>query len=239
MSARGVAIVIALSAERGGLHRVLATHSGPRAVRLLQSGPGPQRAAAAAREAIASGASAILSWGLACGLAPQLQAGTVVVPRTVALPGGGSLPAEPAWQRALAAALEPSFHVRDGDLLSVDDVLDSPQAKARAAAATGGIAADMESAAIARVAADAGLPFAALRVVADSLTDSLPPDVGSWIDAAGRQRVAPVVGALLKPAYWPMLAVLARRYRVARRTLAAAAALLAPADFLYPPVRRP
>lgn len=232
-----VTILVALSAERAGLDHALSSRRRAAAV-LRQSGPGAARAGAAARAAIASGATALLSWGIAGGLEPQMQAGTVVVPKRVALPGGERFAVDAEWQYALASTLRPAFAVRDGDLLSVDEVLHSPQDKARAAAATGSVAADMESAAIAQAAAEAGLPFAALRVVADSLVDSLPPDVGSWIDSTGRQRVAPVLGAILKPAYWPMLAVLARRYRIARATLASVASLLAPVDFLCPPQPR-
>lgn len=231
-----VTIVIAMSAERAGLDHALSSRHGSAVV--LQSGPGAERAGAAARAAIASGTTALLSWGIAGGLEPQMQAGTVVVPKRVALPGGERFAVDADWQKALAAALRPGFAVRDGDLLSVDEVLHSPSDKARAAAATGSVAADMESAAVAQAAAGAGLPFAALRVIADSLVDCLPPNVSSWIDSKGRQRMAPVLRAAIRPAYWPMLAALAGRYRVARATLASAAGLLAAADFHCPPQSR-
>lgn len=224
-----LAIVMALSAERAGLQRALARS--PAAVTVFQSGPGAVRAGEAARTAIRAGASAVLSWGIAGGLEPQLAPGTVVVPRYVALADGSRLAVEPRWQSALAARLRPRFALREGDLLSVDHVLESPRAKARAALDTGSVAADMESAAIARAAFEAGVPFAAVRVVADSLIDTLPPNVAEWIDPDGRQRITPVFGAMLRPASWPMLAVLAARYRVARRILAALAAQLAPAGF--------
>jgi nucleoside phosphorylase len=232
-----VTIVIAMSAERAGLDRALSYRHDAAVV--LQSGPGGLRAGATARAAIAAGATSLLSWGIAGGLEPQMRAGTVVVPKRVAMPGGERFAVDASWQEALADALRPGFAVRDGDLLSVDEVLHSPSDKARAAAATGSVAADMESAAVAQAAASAGLPFAALRVVADSLVDSLPPDVGSWIDSAGRQRMSPVLRAALRPAYWPMLAALAGRYRVARGTLAAAAGVLAPVGFACPAQQRP
>ena len=92
---------------------------------------------------------------------------------------------------------------------------------------------------VAAVAADAGVPFVAVRVVADACADSLPDDVGNWIDAAGRRRLWPLFGALVAPTLWPMLLVLGARYRVARRTLAAAAERLAPSGFgLAPPAAR-
>lgn len=235
--ARGVAIIVALSAERATLNRAMSMHDS-RETAVLQSGPGGARAGAAARAAIASGATALLSWGIAGGLEPQLQAGTVLVPKRVVVPGGERFVVDPLWRDALATALGAAFAVHDGDLLSVDDVLYSPSAKASAAERTGSVAVDMESAAIAQAAAAADVPFAAVRVVADSLRDPLPPNVDLWVDSAGRQRVAPVLGAALRPAHWPVLAALARRYRIARRTLAAVADSLVPADFFCPPQSR-
>ena len=54
------------------------------------------------------------------------------------------------------------------------EMLTTPDAKARARAVTGAAAADMESYGIAEVASARNLPFAALRVVADTSDDSLP-----------------------------------------------------------------
>ena len=109
--------------------------------------------------------------------------------------------------------------------------LATPAAKSAAARAHSAIAADMESAAIARAAARGRARFVALRVVVDALNDSLPRDVESWIDERGERRIATVLGAALRPSQWRLLWILGLRYRVARRVLDRVAALLAAQQF--------
>jgi hypothetical protein len=105
------------------------------------------------------------------------------------------------------------------DLLSVPSALTQVAEKAKAAA-DGAAAADMESAAIAAVAARARARFVALRVVVDAAGDELPADVERWIDERGERRIGAALSAALNPRRWRALWMLAQRYRAARRTLA-------------------
>jgi adenosylhomocysteine nucleosidase len=87
----------------------------------------------------------------------------------------------------------------------------------------------MESAAIAQVAAQAGLPFLALRVIIDTASDELPAAVIA-ASAGGRLRVGRLIGGLLRtPADVGALIRLSARYRIAIRVLAAVAAADSPA----------
>lgn len=131
---------------------------------VVQSGPGPERAKQCATAAVAAGARALVSWGLAGGLAAGVQAGTVILPRHVIMQRGPTFAVAAEWRERLAD-LANEFTVNPGDLLTVSSALDSPAAKAAAATALGAVAVDMESAAIAAVAARARVPFVALRVV--------------------------------------------------------------------------
>lgn len=223
-----IAVVHALSVERAGLVGADAE------LRVYQSGPGPERAAQAARAAIEAGARALVSWGLAGGLEPEVVPGTVVVPEHVVTENGPAAVADSAWQAALAAALEPDFAVSAGALLSTEHVLATPREKVRAALATGAVAVDLESAAIGLAAARAGLPFVAVRVVADGVADRLPTRVESWVADSGAQRVGSVVLAALSPASWSPLIRLAQRYRVAHAVLEALAEQLVPVVFARP-----
>jgi hypothetical protein len=117
--------------------------------------------------------------------------------------------------------------------VSVTEVLASPLAKHTAAESSGAAAVDMESAAIAAVASSAGIPFVAVRIVADTSMDALPDDIGKWIDASGRRRLLPLLGTVVAPAQWPTLLRLAARQRAARRTLEAVAERLVPSGFLF------
>jgi hypothetical protein len=137
------------------------------------------------------------------------------------------------WHAALERALGTTFNVHTGPLVSVAEVLASPLAKRLAAESCGAVAVDMESAAVAAVASDAGIPYVALRIVADGSADTLPDDIGKWIDASGRRRLRPLLGTVVAPAQWPTLLRLASRQRAARRTLEAVAQRLVPNGFQF------
>jgi adenosylhomocysteine nucleosidase len=224
-----VVVIVALGIERSSLENNL--RGG--ALGILQSGPGAERAARAATAALASGAQALVSWGLAGGLAADLAPGTVVLPRRVRTAGGAAFDADPDWHAALEGALRPELEPRLEDLVTVAAALTAPADKL-AAGADGAIAADMESAAVAAVAARARAPFVALRVIVDAAGDSLPRDAERWIDERGERRFMPALAAALKPAQWRDLWVLAHRYRAARATLERLAVLAAPNAFSLP-----
>jgi adenosylhomocysteine nucleosidase len=225
-----IAVIAALALERGGLD---AAPAGTSRIDIHQSGPGAERAAATARAAIASGARALVAWGLAGGLVAALRPGDVVLAERGLAPGQPAWRAEPRWHAALERALGSGFRVHTGMLVSVAEVLTSPLAKRAAAESCGAVAVDMESAAVAAVAADARIPFVAVRIVADASADALPDDVGKWIDASGRRRLQPLLGTIVAPAQWPTLLRLATRYRAARRTLDALASCLVPNAFHF------
>ena len=214
-AAANVAVIVALGIERAAFGTRVDRDP---AVGILQSGPGAERAARAATTALASGASGLVSFGLAGGLRAGLAPGAVLLPRRVRS-AAAAFAVDSAWHAALAnaargAGFAPSFE----DLLSVAAALTTPAEKA-AAAANGAAAVDMESAAIAAVAARAGARFVAVRVIVDGASDSLPADVEHWVDERGERRLGPALAAVLRPARWRELWVLARRYAAARRTL--------------------
>jgi adenosylhomocysteine nucleosidase len=222
------AIVAALAVERASVAR----HAGGWSV--AESGPGAQRAAGSAEQAVAAGAAALVSWGLVGGLTSSLAAGTVVVPERVVLAGGASYATDASW-RARLEPLRGAFAVRGGTLLTVSSALESPAAKAAAAAEHAAVAVDMEAAAVAAVAQRAGVPFVALRVVVDTLDDRLPAGVDAWVDAFGRTRSGSVLRGLVSPSEWPTLWRLGLRLRVARRVLDRLAMFVAARHLLDPP----
>jgi adenosylhomocysteine nucleosidase len=223
-----VAVIVALGAERTSLQKQLA--AGPTSFTLLQSGPGAERAARAATTALAAGAHALVAWGLAGGLADDLAPGSVVLPRRVRTPGGESFAADPEWHAALERALRGEFAPRVEDLVTVPAAL-TTAAEKHAASLQGAVAADMESAAIAAVAARARAPFVALRVIVDAARDALPADAERWIDERGARRFAPALAAAFQPGQWRELWILAQRFRAARRTLESLAAAVAASGF--------
>lgn len=216
-----VAMVAALESECASLRL-----PAPTLWHVTQSGPGGERAAAAATRAVAAGARVLVSWGLAGGLAASLVPGVVVIPRRVIAHDGGAYDVDPALHARLAG-LADELAIETGDLLTVRAPLESPETKRAACARHRAVAVDMESAAIARVAAEARVPFVALRVVFDAVADALPTGAEQWLDEHGRRRLAPALRAVASPAQWGGLMTLIRRYRVASRSLAELARVLA------------
>ena len=227
-----VAIIVALASERACVN---AGTADDRATMLVvkQSGPGPGNAAAAARAVAESGADALVSFGFAGGLDPRLKPGTAVVPDRVILASGATLATDSGWKTRILKAIGTELATVEGALLTANGVLETPDRKSAAAEATGAVAVDMESGAIATVAADAGLPAVAIRVVADCAADSLPHGIERWIDSRGHRRIAPIAAATLSPAMWPVLWLLARRHRAAQRTLKTAAQRLVRTGFEF------
>lgn len=108
----------------------------------------------------------LVSAGFAGGLDPALARGAVVEPASVR---GES---ETSAMLPLAAAGQ-----RGSTLVTVDRIVRTPADKAALAAATRAAIVDMETLAVAEVAAAAGLPCRSIRVISDAAGDELPPDV--------------------------------------------------------------
>jgi adenosylhomocysteine nucleosidase len=194
---------------------------------LAVSGMGRAAAAAAARRLVLAGARALVSFGMAGGLDPTLICGTVLLPEEVAAADGtvpDVLPTSGDWRQRLRAAMPGTCLVCCGRLLTSRQPIARPAAKADAWRHTGAVAVDMESAAVSQVAAQAGLPFIALRVIVDTAADELPAAVIA-ASAGGGLRVGRLIGGLLRaPADVAPLIRLSARYRIATRMLAAVVA---------------
>lgn len=210
-------IVAALKAEARTLGSL------PHGRLLAISGMGPQAAARAAQSLVAAGAEALLSFGLAGALDPQLRAGAVVVPQTVVDGAGGLHSAYGPWRERLAAqaaGVADARGVAGGSLLSVTQPLATVESKSQARIKSGAAAVDMESFAIAEVAARMGVKFAVVRVVIDGADDALPPSVIQATGADGEVSLPRLVAALVRaPRELPRLMPLSRRYRAALRAL--------------------
>ena len=78
---------------------------------------------------------------------------------------------------------------------------------------------DMESAGIARVAYDVGVPWLIVRAVGDVADQELPIAVTELGDENGRLRVAAVAGLVVRPRLWPTLIALGRANAAAGRSM--------------------
>lgn len=127
----------------------------------------------------------VISFGVAGGLDPQLKSGAVVV-ATEVMAGDRRWPAaEKLSQELITGAGVGRQAVFRGGLVGVEQVVTGQTGKAALRSETGAAAVDMESHIAAEYAADAGLPFAALRVVSDPASRALPELATSAIKPNG------------------------------------------------------
>ena len=179
----------------------------------MQVGGGnAEGAAAAAARLVAGGVSGLVSFGLAGGLDPALAPGAVLVPPTILL-GSSRWDADPALMQRLGGPTP-------GSLYGGGHVVATVAAKAALHARSGAVAVDLESAAVAQVAGQHGLPFAALRAVCDPASRDLPQAALLALDAAGRIGAWRVGSAVLtRPWQIPALIRLAGDAARARNML--------------------
>ena len=187
---------------------------------LAVSGMGAAAAEQGALTLAAAGARALMSWGLAGGLDPALAAGTVLLPNEVISAEGGVLPTARDWRERLSVAVAASCTVCAGRLLTCREPLASPADKEIAFRQSAAAAVDLESFAVARVAARHGLPFLAVRAIADTALDGLPRSLFAVAAGAADVGMARVLGALVRaPSDLPGFIRLTRRYAVASEAL--------------------
>jgi len=148
---------------------------------------GPAAARAAALMIDGHRPRRLVSAGFAGGLDPALPRGCLVRPAAVTTEQAGTrIP----LAHAGAGAAEPL-------VVSVTEVVATVAAKQALAARTGAAIVDMETHAIATVAATAGLPCLGVRVVSDDASQTLPAEVaGLSRPQSALRRLGAVVGAV-------------------------------------------
>jgi adenosylhomocysteine nucleosidase len=225
LSAAGIVCALAAEARHlGPLNAGRSIESLPDGTLFSVTGMGGLAAARGAEALLAAGAGALASFGLAGGLDPALHAGAVLLPDEVIGPNGQRLVTSTGWRDRLVAALQPHQLASTGRLLTMPRAVGSVTDKAELFRSTGAAAVDMESLAVAEVAARHQVPFVAVRVVVDSAGDVLPNAVSAAADKEGHLQIWRLMGALaLAPGELAPLFRLARRYRAANRSLAAVA----------------
>lgn len=182
-------------------------------------GIGAERARAGALTLLSAGARALVSWGTAGALAPTLSPGALIAPRALIV-GGRILGVDAAWHECLLRCLQDHVSVCTGNMTQAQAVLRTPRQKAAWFQATGAVAVDMESAAVAQAAASAGVPFLIVRGIVDPQSSSIPACVLEAVDEDGLTHVPKLVrGLLRRPADLRPLVRLARDFRAALQTL--------------------
>lgn len=192
------------------------------------SGIGPHNAMRAAERLLSCGVTRLANWGVAGALDPALAPGDLLIPdRVLYADGDPGFDIDPATGTRLATTFTTSLRVHRGALWSAQQPLATSAAKQALATRSGARAVDMEAAPIAAVAARARLPFVVVKAICDPLTREVPERIARTLgDGAFSWRMLAAI-AFGGPAVWHATRALSHDFTRARRTLAAAARLLA------------
>jgi adenosylhomocysteine nucleosidase len=164
-------------------------------------------------------ASCLISFGISGALAPELQAGEVIVSTNV-------VATDKQWWaekrfRDRIADFARSIGAEEGPVLGAQAILATAAQKSRAWRETRAVAVDLESDIVARIATSAGMPFVVLRSIADAAYRELPPAALIPLSEDGTPRLARVLASVLRqPGQLASLVRLAREARTALLALA-------------------
>ncbi len=210
-----IGVVTGLASEAAVIAAMLDDNDAP--TRVVCAGADATRAAVLSRQLVGEGAGALLSFGIAGGLAPDIASGELILAERVCGSGREDYACDARWRAAVAARLsEAMVAFRGGAILGSARMLRSAADKESAHRESACLAIDMESAAVAAIAAESGLPFLAVRAVADRASDTLPSLVENAVKPNGRPAVGRAVAALLRhPSEIPATLRLARQTELA------------------------
>lgn len=171
-------------------------------IAVVRAGIGLENAGAAAASLVRLGAGVLVSLGLSAGLSPGLRSGNLVVAERCLLSDGRRL--QGIWNcrsetvnRVCGLLAAAGCRVRSGDLLSMPKAVLSAERKAILWRRFGARVADMESAAVACTAAEAGIGWLVCRAVCDPAHRSVPAEWVQTVGADGILRPAGITAALL------------------------------------------
>ncbi|HTS53177.1 MAG TPA: hypothetical protein VMH26_07885 [Burkholderiales bacterium] len=224
-----IGLVTALPVEARGLAGRLEPGASARLAgngRLRLCGIGSGNARAAAMTLTDTGVTALISWGSAGGLDPRLRAGDLILPVAVVSAAGRRFAVASDWRAQVHALVSRQLEAQAGILLESPGPVTTPEQKRALFNRTGAVAVDMESAAVAEIAALRGLPFLAIRAVLDPASRAVPQSALMAVDGSGRVRVRALLhGVLRRPLDLAGIAQLLWDLRAATAALAAAARL--------------
>jgi adenosylhomocysteine nucleosidase len=139
---------------------------------------------------LAGGADGLISFGIAGGLAPGLKPGTLVVATEVVAEDGRRYPAMDVSVSVAEVIRAPIFGGRV--------IVSRAEGKQELYHRTGAVAVDLESAEVARLCTDAGVPLAVIRAIGDPAERDLPPAALVGLKADGRLDLRAVLASVLR-----------------------------------------
>lgn len=190
--------------------------SGMTGVRTIVAGTNTQRLHEQIERAIGDGARGVMSFGVSGGICPSVAPGHVLVAREV-VHGRSRYCACPDWSAWLLQHIPDAQHAV---FAGCEKPLGCVREKAMLREKTAAVSVDMESHVAAQLAERHKLPFAALRVIADSHERPIPASAIAGFGADGEIDVLAVIKALARrPQELPALIRLSADSRAAFASL--------------------
>lgn len=193
------------------------------------SGAGADNAETAAELLINQGASRLISWGCAAGLSDLAKPGDLTLANCLVGADLSNKSIDAAWHQHSVGIIEKhsDIRIRNGKIVESRELVVSSREKKKLNLASGAVALDMESAAVARVADRHKLKFLVIRAIADPVGMDLPKAVAYALNDQGDVSLRKLLSYLTRhPAELPKLIKLGAHFHKAKRTLVKAADLL-------------
>jgi len=205
-----------------------------RPLTIVQGGIGRENAMKAASSLLESTrVDLLISAGVAGGIRHGLNVGDLVVAENVGYSkqsdfDGEELQLESDFvckeeivQLARQYSDDPESKIHFGNLLTVDKVISQASTKRRIGEQNSFLAVEMESAAVAEVAYENGVEFAAIRSISDDIDDDLQLDYDNMISDEGKVKVTSIALSILKnPQKLALLSRLNKQTKTAAKSLA-------------------
>jgi adenosylhomocysteine nucleosidase len=201
---------------------------------LCLSGMGCESASIAARKCLDIEVNGLISWGVAGALNPALNSGDLVLAETI-IDSDKTYQTSSDWLSKLVENLqETDITLINNRIVSNKEVCASVEDKNNLFKKTGAIAVDMESTAIAEVAKNNELDFLVIRAIADEADTSIPDAVLKHTDNLGNPEIFKfLTSCMTKPMQINEIAVLAKSYKKALKTLSTIALELKKQHFFH------
>ena len=175
---------------------------------------------------VATGAGALVSFGIAGALAPDLKPGDLILADAVIAPDGRRMATDPGWRERLRQRVGTDRAMTVAPVAGQDHLARTAADKRSLFSATRAAAVDMESHGVAAAAQASRLPLLVLRAVADPAGRTIPSAAVGGLAPDGRLRPLPVIAGLLtKPWEIVSLVRVAADSRRAMESLSRVAAL--------------
>ena len=233
-----VGIIAALPAEAESLYSGKIDIASPLEIHpdifLCLSGMGHESAFNSVNKLIQLNINALISWGTAGAIDSRLKPGDLVLADNIKGNDNSFIVSSEWLNRLNAYFKQQDFKTHIGTIVSINQMCNSVTEKTALAKQTDAIAVDMESAVVAEMSKQHGLNFIAVRAIADEINDTIPAVVMEHTNNLA-EPVFPgfLLSCLQQPKQIFRLVTLARRYKMAIKTLKQSAPDLRTQHFLY------